>query len=203
MLLDLIAAQCNASIAASRRAAEQAASMEGARLAIRVEGLGLHVLASVVRGRLALALDSGDADSEADVEISGTPLDLLLLLGSDGLRELKGSQIELRGDIGLAEGFGGLLELARPDLEEALAGFTGDIAAHAIGQGLRGLAAWSRRARQAVELDTAEYLQEEAVLLPRARQVRAFLSDVDRLRDDVERAAERVARLGSALAARD
>jgi ubiquinone biosynthesis protein UbiJ len=203
MLLDLIAAQFNASIAASRRAAEQAASVEGASLAICVEGLGLHVLARVARQRLALTLDAADAATEADVKISGTPLDLLRLLGGDSLRELKGSRIELSGDMRLAEGFADLLKAARPDLEEALSGFTGDIAAHAIGQSLRELARWSQRARQAVELDTAEYLQEEATLLPQARQVRAFLGDVDRLRDDVERAAARVARLSNALATRD
>lgn len=197
--LDFIAAQLNASIAASARAAECASAVEGARLAVQVEGLNVRVLVVVQARRLRLALDS---DADADVELCGTPIDLLRLLGPDSLRELRGSRVELRGDLKLAEAFADLLKAAEPDFEEALSGWTGDIAAHAIGQGVRGLVAFGVRATRAIELDTVEFLQEESGLLPGARQVRALCDAIDRLRDDVERAAERLERLSDALAIR-
>jgi ubiquinone biosynthesis protein UbiJ len=44
-------------------------------------------------------------------------------------------------------------------------------------------------------MNTAEYLQEESRALPAALEAQAFYDDVDRLRDGVERAAARLARL--------
>ena len=47
----------------------------------------------------------------------------------------------------------------------------------------------------ALRMNTAEFLQEESRVLPAPLEAQAFYSDVERLRDDVERAAARLARL--------
>jgi ubiquinone biosynthesis protein UbiJ len=44
-------------------------------------------------------------------------------------------------------------------------------------------------------MNTAEYLQEESRVVPAALEAQAFYDDVERLRDGVERAAARLARL--------
>jgi len=88
-----------------------------------------------------------------------------------------------------------LMKLARPDLEGEVARWIGDIPAHALGEAVRGAGAWAKRAAEALYLNTAEYLQEESRALPGALEAQAFYSDVERLRDDVERAAARLARL--------
>ena len=44
-------------------------------------------------------------------------------------------------------------------------------------------------------MNTAEFLQEESRAMPAALEADAFYSDVERLRDDVERTAARLARL--------
>jgi ubiquinone biosynthesis protein UbiJ len=46
-----------------------------------------------------------------------------------------------------------------------------------------------------MQLNVAEYLKEEALILPDQSQVNAFLSDVDTLRADAERLEARIARL--------
>jgi ubiquinone biosynthesis protein UbiJ len=57
------------------------------------------------------------------------------------------------------------------------------------------VSAWLRRAGDALRMNTAEYLQEESRAMPAPLEASAFYSDVERLRDDVERAAARLARL--------
>jgi ubiquinone biosynthesis protein UbiJ len=46
-----------------------------------------------------------------------------------------------------------------------------------------------------MRMNAAEYLQEESRAVPAALEAEAFYSDVERLRDDVERAEARLVRL--------
>jgi ubiquinone biosynthesis protein UbiJ len=94
-----------------------------------------------------------------------------------------------------AERFAALLKHARPDLEEELSHWIGDVAAHELGRAAANAGAWFRRAAAALRMNTAEYLQEESRALPAALEAQAFYRDVERLRDDVERAAARLVRL--------
>ena len=88
-----------------------------------------------------------------------------------------------------------MLKLARPDLEGEVAKWLGDVPAHALGEVARGLGAWLGRAGAALRMNTAEYLQEESRAVPAPFEAQAFYSDVERMRDDVERLAARLARL--------
>ena len=71
----------------------------------------------------------------------------------------------------------------------------GDIPAHELAGAARRTDAWTRRAGSALSMNASEFLQEEARQLPPRVEVDAFGRDVERLRDDVERAAQRLARL--------
>jgi len=195
MLLGVIETLLNRSIADSSLAASTAERLSGKSMAVQVEGIGVRVLLRVTDKRVALSLDP---DAPADVVLEARPLELMRLLGPgrDSLRRLRDADVELSGDMRVAEGFSALLEAAAPDLEEALSGWVGDIPAHALGRRFRGLAKWSARAMRSLEADTAEFLHEESTALPRPDEIRAFCGEVDRLRDDVERAAERLERLG-------
>jgi ubiquinone biosynthesis protein UbiJ len=88
-----------------------------------------------------------------------------------------------------------MLKLARPDLEGEAAKWLGDVPAHALGQTVRGVGAWLARAGAALRMNAAESLHEESRALPAPLEAQAFYADVERLRDDVERAAARLARL--------
>jgi ubiquinone biosynthesis protein UbiJ len=200
MLLGVIEILLNRSIADSSLAAGAAERVSGKSMAVQVDGLGVRALLRVTDRRVALSLDP---DAQADAVLKGRPLELMRLLGPgpDSLGRLRDADVDLSGDMRVAEGFSALLQAAAPDLEEALSGWVGDIPAHALGRRFRSLAKWSARAVQALEADTAEFLHEETAALPRPEQVRAFCGEVDRLRDDVERAAARLERLGRLRAA--
>lgn len=182
----------NRGIDASSVAGRHAASLEGKCLAVDVLGLSLRVELRIRAGRAEIASGTSGA---ADVTIKATPLELAKLAGADSVQRLKGSSVELNGDVHTAEAFAALLKTAMPDLERELADWIGDVPAHALGRRARALERWSAHSRAALEADVAEYVHEEGELAPRADEVRAYCAEVDRLRDDVERAAARLDRL--------
>ena len=127
--------------------------------------------------------------------LRATPIELLRLARAADLSTLRGTGAEIFGSPEVAERFAKLLKLARPDLEEHAARWLGDVPAHALGDAARAAGAWLERAARAMRANTAEFLQEESRALPAALEAQAFYADVERLRDDVERAAARLARL--------
>ncbi|HEY8520260.1 MAG TPA: sterol-binding protein [Gammaproteobacteria bacterium] len=191
-------------IAESTPARRLVAELEGAALTVIVEGLSLAVVLASDGGRVTLALTGAGAPELPEAAaarrralLRAAPLDLLRLVRAGDLAALKRTRAELTGGVDVAERYVALLAHARPDLEEELARWIGDLAAHDLGSLARGAAGWVARAHRALLTDAAEYLQEERRALPAPAEARAFLADVERLRDDVERAAERLRRLAA------
>jgi ubiquinone biosynthesis accessory factor UbiJ len=210
----------NREIAASTAAGDVLAELDGKSVAIEVLGTGVRCVLRAEGERMAVEpeLAVGDfprsgthvgapagpaagAPSGAGTAgaptatLRATPLDLLRLLRAADVASLRGTSAEIAGSPEVAERFAALLKLARPDIEDALAGFVGDVPAHALANAARDVRDWLGRAAAAFRMNTAEFLQEESRTLPAALEAQAFYSDVERLRDDVERAAARLARL--------
>lgn len=185
----------NRCIGDSSRARELLEGLDGKSLAIIVRGLGVCFRLQASETHLALSVASARPEPTATATVEGTPLALLNLVGSAGAEGFRNSQARLSGDATTAEAFAELLRHARPDIEEELSRLIGDIPAHEIAGAARRTDAFARRAGSAVTMNTSEFLQEEARQLPPRVEVEAFGLDVDRLRDDVERAAQRLARL--------
>jgi ubiquinone biosynthesis accessory factor UbiJ len=188
---------CNRYIQESTAAAELVKGLEGQSLAVTVEGLGIEIVLYARDGRLQLAERT---ETQFSVALRGGPLDLIRLLPvveSDRslTARLKMTGARLTGKVEVAERFAEAMRLARPDLEEELSRWVGDIAAHQLGVAFGRAQHWLGRAAESLRLSTAEYLQEETRTLPSRSEVRAFCSDVERLRDDVERAEQRLERL--------
>ena len=169
------------------------AALEGRIIAIELKGFGTRVTVIPSARRLQLF---GDYGAEPDCLIRGTPLGLARL----GMAERKESQIasgevEITGDTVLAQAFSSALAGLDVDWEEQLARVIGDPFAHQIGNQVRAAAQWGQQTGESLTLDLREYLQEEARLLPTGYEITAFLTQVDILRDDVERAEARIERL--------
>ena len=205
-LASMLERALNNEIAASTPARDLVADLDGESFAIDVRGPGVSCMLRATDGRVtveprwapdparATAADSARPPI-ASATLSATPLDLLRLARSADLSTLRGTGAEIFGSPEVAERFAKLLKLARPDLEELAARWLGDVPAHALGDAARAAGAWLERAARALRANTAEFLQEESRALPAALEAQAFYADVDRLRDDVERAAVRLARL--------
>ena len=132
---------------------------------------------------------------EPDVAMVGSLLTLAMVARGGGQTELRDGSLEVTGNAAVADAFRELLGYAKPDIEEELSSIVGDTAAHRIGELARGLSGWAREARATMETNVREYLQEESRHLPSRYEVERFTRDLNVLRDDVERAEARLARL--------
>ena len=160
---------------------------------LRIEDGGVR---TEPRGELRTGPQGGAC--AADVTLRGAPLSLLrFALAGDREREalLLGGEVGLRGDVALATRLQRIAARMDLDPEEALARRIGDVPAHEIVRGARGLGGWMRDAGAALLADVSEYLHHEAALTPRREDVERFARAVDDLRDDVERLEARIAGL--------
>ncbi len=182
----------NRNIAASTPARALLTSLSGRAFAIEI---GTPLGGRLVRLRL-LAGDKGlslaRSDEPADASVSGTPLALASLLRERQLGRLKSAGVAIAGDTEIAQAFEKLLGYARPDLEEELARLAGDAPAHYLAEAARGAFAWARRARDSLARNVGEYLTEEGRDVLSAAELEVFHGEVDRMREDVDRAESRL-----------
>lgn len=198
LLLERAIRVLNRQLRESVSAARAATELEGRSCRIAVEGLGLDFVLRVEHGRIVAAAQTG----REDVTIEGPPLDLLRLARGQEVGRIRETRVRVSGEVRTAEKFAELFKLAAPDLEEELAGWIGDVPAHALADTVRRGRAWMFAAIEALRDDTAEYLKEERRVLAGPHEAEEFYAGVDRLRDDVDRAAARLERLARALGPR-
>jgi ubiquinone biosynthesis protein UbiJ len=108
---------------------------------------------------------------------------------------LNAGELDIEGDAALGQRLQRIFRDLDLDWEEPLARLFGDPIGHEIGRAARAAFNWHRQALKTFGLNTAEYLQEEARLLPVRYEVEMFLNGVDGVRADVDRLAARVRRL--------
>ena len=182
----------NQHIQESSTAQDRLFALAGRSLAINIQNFGTNLRLDAEQTRLGVSMISDDSIVATTATISGTPLTLLNLLNVSTLADFRAAGVEFSGDIQTAEAFAELLRLARPDLEEELSHLVGDIVAHKMARSVRRMKGWGTRAIDALTMDTSEFLQEEIRQLPPRVEVESFSREVERLREDTDRTAQRV-----------
>jgi ubiquinone biosynthesis protein UbiJ len=185
----------NRSIDSSAQASSAARRLQGTSLQIDIEGI-TRIRASTHRGRLALL--AGD-DSAADAVISGSPGALLQLLKGGANRQSGSRAAQIRGDAEIANRYRELFMLARPDPEEELSRWIGDLAARRVSLLAARALSRARQARRTAGENIAEYLQEEGRDLVNRTELEEFLRGVDALRETADRIEARLGRLEQRL----
>lgn len=181
----------NRNIAASGKAQALVRRLEGTSLQVDVDGI-TRVRAACLGGRAALL--AGD-DSPADAMISGSVPALLQMLKAGAPTAQTRSSVQIRGDAEIANLYRDLFAAARPDLEEELSRWVGDLPARHLSQLARSVRTWARRTRRAAGENIAEYLQEEGRDLVTKTELEEFLRGVDGVRDSVDRIEARLTRI--------
>jgi ubiquinone biosynthesis protein UbiJ len=199
MLLSLAERVLNEQIRASTAARERLAALDGKRFAVAVRGTALRIVLDNAGGALTLSRSADDCD----VELTASAFELLKLARSASLTDLRNVDASLNGNVDVAEGFADLMRLAVPEFEDLIADWIGDMPAHAVGEAGRRVGRFVERAGRAFEQNAAEYLQEESPTLVPPPLARRFGNEVDRLRDDVDRAERRIENLERRLGKRD
>ena len=139
---------------------------------------------------------SGTRPEDPALVIRGRPLALAALAMGDN-QAISDGRLSVEGDTGLAHQLQQALARLDPDWEAALARYTGDIAAHFIGQRIRGAVRWSRQAMASLTDSLEEYIHEETGALPGKRELEPTFEEIDQLSLRTERLAARIQRLES------
>ena len=171
------------------------------------DALALHAgkVALIDAGSLAVRmlvtrdgmLDAAGADQAPSVTIRMKLADLPLIAQN---RDRAFSYVKIEGDAEFANSISQLSKGLRWEAEHDLERFTGPIAATRIVGGARGLFAAALSTHRKLTENLAEYFVEEQPVLVRPAMLEEHAADIMRLRDDVERAAKRLAKLEQKLA---
>jgi ubiquinone biosynthesis protein UbiJ len=185
----------NRCIQDSMHAAALARRLQGTSLEIDISAI-MRIRACVQQGRLALLAGDGSA---ADAVIAGSPPALLQLFRGGANRTPGGTAAQISGDAEIANLYRSLFMLARPDPEEELSRWIGDIPARRLSQFARRALKFARHARRTAGENVAEYLQEESRDLVNRPELEEFLRAVDELRETADRIEARLGHLEARL----
>jgi len=132
-----------------------------------------------------------EADPD-DVCIKLKCADLPLILQD---RERAFSYVKVQGDADLANTVSFLSQHLRWEAEQDLSKLFGDVLAVRLMKDARNLVQTAKNTHQAVQENLAEYFLEEMPMLVRPDEVSGFGSEVNKVRDDVERLIKRLEKL--------
>lgn len=159
-------------------------------------GASLQLKAGIMQVRLGI-----DGDGRFHLAEASTAPDVSLTVPAEALPALifdRGklfSSVKLEGAADIAETLAFVFRHLRWDVEADLASIIGDIAARRLTMAGRALStSLADSVRKATE-GAVEYAREEADLIAPKREIDAFMSAIDTLRDDVARLEKRIARL--------
>ena len=152
---------------------------------------------SLIIGEQGIQVDT-DYAGTGDVLIRGTPLNLLAYMRSSGEgRAAVTGNMEIKGDLGLAQDFQRLLHRFEVDWEEQAARLVGDTLARKASNLAQMGVDFLRQLKEKIELDLSEYALYETEVLPDREEVERFNHSVDVLRDDLERLKQRYYRISA------
>ena len=163
----------------------------------KVIGIDLQVLN--IQFYMAPTLDGVQVlshyEGEADTIIRGSPLSLLHVAITKERDALIKGEVTIDGDVQLGQKFQRILNNLDIDWEEPLSKIVGDVAAHQIGESIRGFFDFGKKAFDSIAHSTAEYYVEETQDVVSSTELDRFGSEVDELRADVDRLEARVQKL--------
>jgi ubiquinone biosynthesis accessory factor UbiJ len=192
MLTSTLENVLNRGLPRSPRAQQLCAELASHRLLVAVTGLQVLVESTGVSLKLSVVNPEALVSAPPEATVTGGPLSLLALSGSDPEAVIQRGDVRIEGDAELAQKFRELALLLRPDLEEELSLVLGDVPAHQVGRLARALVGWTQKAATTTLHNVAEYLgHERQDLVPRS-EADSFLRGVDSLREDVDRLAARI-----------
>lgn len=166
--------------------------LSGKVIGLDIKGLDLCLFLMPALDGVKIA---GEYDGEVDAWIRGAPFSLLHTAMTHERDRFLSGDVEIDGDMELGQKVQNILRHFQFDWEEILSKGVGDIAAHQIGNTLRGLFDWGAYAIDAIARDSAEYVQEERRDVVGRYEMNQFNSKVDTIRMDVERIEQRINRL--------
>lgn len=188
-LLDLA---LNQALSLSPLTQQEIQEYEGKCLGVEWQGMNNFMYLHFSQGHIGVL---SHPRGELDAMIIGAPFTLLRMMLERNHQLISTGEVKVDGDMHFVQAVSDTFARFEIDWEEWLAQNIGDVAAHWLGNQHRAAHAWRQESFNTFQLNLAEYLQEEARLLPAALELQAFYDDVDEVRSDIERLEQRISRL--------
>ncbi|WP_058120334.1 SCP2 domain-containing protein [Photobacterium kishitanii] len=129
-----------------------------------------------------LAVYEGDVDCQLALNLTVLPE---LRQQANVTQLIKADKLALDGDLQLAQHFSSLLSGLKPDLEEKLSHYSGDIVAHTVVSSVKSSGQFLQQRLLKRQQNLAQTLTEEWRLLPQPLEIAYFADQVDDLKSDV------------------
>lgn len=190
----------NTGIATSVEAATAARALENKRMSLCVQPPDIRVCVSVHGGRLKLG---GPNSTDADVQITGSPIELGRLFLLDPRAPIREGGVAFKGNTETAELFRELFNLATPEPEQQLARWFGASPAFQMTNTAQSFVHWLRSSANTSADDLGDILQYDSDLLVPRHEIEDHMRDVGDVSDAVARLEARAKRLRRHLDAMD
>ncbi|PJK06208.1 SCP2 domain-containing protein [Lysobacteraceae bacterium NML71-0210] len=171
------------------------AALEGRQVQLHLQSPPLALAITVMDGALQVGPAGGEADLSVRASLSALLRQLPPLRRDDAAPV---GQLRIEGDAELARRLQKLAQGFEPDWAEPLTRVFGDVLGMQMANGFAFALRRAKTAAQGFASDSADWLIEESRVVVGREELAAFHEDVDAIRDDVERLAARIARLGAA-----
>ncbi|SMY38096.1 ubiquinone biosynthesis accessory factor UbiJ [Photobacterium andalusiense] len=126
-----------------------------------------------------LAAYEGEVDCQLALNLSVLPE---LRQQANLTQLIKADKLSLEGDLQLAQHFSSLLSGLKPDIEEKLSHYSGDIVAHTMVRGVKSSGKFIQQRLLKRQQNLAQTLTEEWKLLPQPLEIAYFADQVDDLK---------------------
>ncbi|MDO4708959.1 MAG: SCP2 sterol-binding domain-containing protein [Pseudomonadota bacterium] len=170
------------------------ATLQGRQVQLHLQSPPLALAITVMDGALQVGPANGEADLSVRASLSALLRQLPPLRRDDAAPV---GQLRIEGDAELARRLQKLAQGFEPDWAEPLTRVFGDVLGMQIANGFAFALRRAKTAAQGFAGDSADWLTEESRVVVGREELAAFHDDVDAIRDDVERLAARIARLGA------
>lgn len=183
-------------LALDPQAAEAIAPLEGRAIELHWAGPAIGLRATIESGKVKIGPPL--ADAKPDLAMRGPLAGFAKLAFPGQLAKLSNAKVEMSGDADLARELAKLSARISPDFEQGLVAAVGPAIGALVARALREGFAAARSAGEGFARDAALYVKEESRDTIAREELEDFLDGVDRVRDQAERLAARIAKLGGA-----
>ena len=171
--------------------------IQGKLIALKIRPFDVQLFIYTSDNKLCL---QGEVDGIPDVEISGSPGALIRnAMGGLAERSLAPDEIQITGDTVLARQFQTVIRDYGINWINLISRVSPKLFQHQVRRFLEQTAEWTNSTEASFRLDVSEYVQEEIRLTPTVTEAQNWMSEIDILRNSVDRLSQRILRLQGRL----
>lgn len=192
----LIEPAINQLLAYDNTSSKKLAKLEGKGFGICLTDLNVEIQLRVLQQKLILSSNLEGCDCLVKAKVSQLQS---LSDASQITKMIKSDDLELEGDLQIAQGFSNLLMDNEIDWQEILSKYLGDAMAHRVYRTANNLQTLIKRKLIDADYTVASGLTDELRVVPDAVEVEHFIQEVDDLTGNVEKLQVAVEKLKASL----